>query len=1339
MPLKVSRVADTAWGAAVGLFVLVSVGLFGPAIRPGGVLSSPSADPLRTRADYPQVVREALTGEWCGELLGQGYGARPLFPSTLLALFLPPSMAYPAGYVTATWLLMLAMAYFLRGLGLRVWTSWLAGLTFAFSAPIFSAISSGNQFFFDTMPLAIFGLASWDRGLRRHSIFFFAWAGFLVGLGYKGYSALLEVFGLFGLVYSLFVCIRMWPQDTAARGKGLSFVFGGCLVGSACFALTALPGRTPLSHPSDHREDAHSYPSRTHDARLMLRSIPPEDMLECLLPGLLGIRSEHSQAPYWGRRGRHAGGEQQRPEFHDRRQESLYLGGVPLCMAVYALWLALGGWRHERRKHRQATEVSRRGNDVPAGENSLERFTSWRSASRIDILFWWTVLIISLLLALGSYGPFYGHNAALSHLLGFRHPHLFLYVAELCVTVLFAFGLEGFDRSVELFTKTGGLRKSKTRAPKPLLDLLAAHFRFGLVFGAVAVFLCLGRVMAILCRGFLHARWQTLGPTFATSSQTLLHQFVGSFRYAGCLVGCVATAFLVVRFFPTRKALIPCLNVFLGLLVAMDLVLVGRPYVWTGRANLPSPPNPIAEEIVKDGRCRVWCLFDTQGLSPYGSFCASLLRHGVELLPYNRHMGWPEEYRAYFGLLSRTAGRLWSLTNTRFIIGPVSALNTLATQPEFERLIRFDIQQDHVSYSANGKYLLLRFKGGLPRMALYHAWEVVPLQQAWNRLAQPNWDPNKSLLVSEVQPRPLHRFRWDLMTVEEAVRWLPIRGWNPAGMLQTYDPALFSRVSARPPAPVPEVTYRSNRIVVDVEGEEEGVLLLNDKYDPRWEARVDGKKKPLLRCNAMMRGVVVPAGRHRVEFVYRPEAGWFFVRLILFAILLTRTCLRFLLGKSRRKEADTRMAGKGAADRPEDSHPHGSTPSSEHAYPATAEWLRSVTSRVVSRVARAWTPRVAVGLTAYVIFFVLVFLSSRNTSNHPTDPFSERNTLRTATLILRGQQRWGITEDTHYPNGPAYVLLPFMPFVKDLDTLRVFPRLTAAAGVAALFTFFLLQAKGKLAGAITLSAFAGLCWQPGLANWWGALQQHSYQMNAVFIIFLCGFAFQHVGIPFTLMGFLVGWIGYDGIPVQLGAMFLSRYVLHSRRLEWVPSVKRAFWEALAGVAGVALAIVVHLAQNALYFNSVRQAWKDLAGAAEARCALGQIANLDPEYVQTLKNANNNQPFPDRHLCVLAHWNVFHKPFYSRPFLLNATLLVSVTLGVMAVWQRRTRGVAFLRDLAFVTLCAALASCAWFILMPYHGWFHFHFLPRLFFVAYLNVFAFLILAASLPLTESHPIQ
>jgi len=61
---------------------------------------------------------------------------------------------------------------------------------------------------------------------------------------------------------------------------------------------------------------------------------------------------------------------------------------------------------------------------------------------------------------------------------------------------------------------------------------------------------------------------------------------------------------------------------------------------------------------------------------------------------------------------------------------------------------------------------------------------------------------------------------------------------------------------------------------LEVEAPRQALLVLNDSYFPGWHARLDGTAVQVLRVNALVRGVLVPAGRHHVDFSYRPRSFW---------------------------------------------------------------------------------------------------------------------------------------------------------------------------------------------------------------------------------------------------------------------------------------------------------------------------------------------------------------------------------------------------------------------------------------------------------------------------------
>jgi len=47
---------------------------------------------------------------------------------------------------------------------------------------------------------------------------------------------------------------------------------------------------------------------------------------------------------------------------------------------------------------------------------------------------------------------------------------------------------------------------------------------------------------------------------------------------------------------------------------------------------------------------------------------------------------------------------------------------------------------------------------------------------------------------------------------------------------------------------------------------------LADLYFPGWTARVDGRPVPILRADFAFRALLLPAGRHRVEWSYESRA-----------------------------------------------------------------------------------------------------------------------------------------------------------------------------------------------------------------------------------------------------------------------------------------------------------------------------------------------------------------------------------------------------------------------------------------------------------------------------------
>ena len=71
----------------------------------------------------------------------------------------------------------------------------------------------------------------------------------------------------------------------------------------------------------------------------------------------------------------------------------------------------------------------------------------------------------------------------------------------------------------------------------------------------------------------------------------------------------------------------------------------------------------------------------------------------------------------------------------------------------------------------------------------------------------------------------------------------------------------------------PRITrYESQRVEIDVDLKEAGLVILADLYYPGWRLRIDGVDAPIYRANRLMRGAAVRAGRHHLVYTYEPRS-----------------------------------------------------------------------------------------------------------------------------------------------------------------------------------------------------------------------------------------------------------------------------------------------------------------------------------------------------------------------------------------------------------------------------------------------------------------------------------
>ncbi len=72
-----------------------------------------------------------------------------------------------------------------------------------------------------------------------------------------------------------------------------------------------------------------------------------------------------------------------------------------------------------------------------------------------------------------------------------------------------------------------------------------------------------------------------------------------------------------------------------------------------------------------------------------------------------------------------------------------------------------------------------------------------------------------------------------------------------------------------------------NKISFDTKTSKDALLFLSESYNPGWTALIDGKETKISRGNYLFQAIILPAGGHKVEFIYNPKSfkigEWIFV------------------------------------------------------------------------------------------------------------------------------------------------------------------------------------------------------------------------------------------------------------------------------------------------------------------------------------------------------------------------------------------------------------------------------------------------------------------------------
>ena len=163
---------------------------------------------------------------------------------------------------------------------------------------------------------------------------------------------------------------------------------------------------------------------------------------------------------------------------------------------------------------------------------------------------------------------------------------------------------------------------------------------------------------------------------------------------------------------------------------------------------------------------------------------------------------------------------------------------------------------------------------------------------------------------------------WEIPTA------LPMAYWMDRAEVASDADAALERVAAIAPAPVvvleasagvegvegtgayaaaEKVTRRAEGLTVEVEAPAAGFVVVNEAWYPGWEAWVDGRVERIVRANALVMAVRVPAGAHRIEMAFRPWQPRVFEPLAVAA--MTAVAVMGVRRRRRTKAVPSAMLG----------------------------------------------------------------------------------------------------------------------------------------------------------------------------------------------------------------------------------------------------------------------------------------------------------------------------------------------------------------------------------------------------------------------------------------------
>lgn len=681
----------------IGVFAACALFVFWQALPKFTALVSPDAGPFFPYAHRTSLIERYLTG-------------LAFTPHVLYWLLFPSLYAHELTYILDSLVLALAGVYYLRGRRAHPAAMWFGGLALGLCGYTFTLFAAGHRGYFHMFACAVWAFGLLARCFETKRLFHFAGLGLIFAWGAACQPDVLMVVGAVAACYALWLTVGVkpetgnWRREVVRRvagvwprfGVSLAFLFvAGFGSLQSTMTVTMASRDAQIKGVAETERKVTSAPQAAPSEQERLErwrfatgwSLPPEDMLEFVAPGVFGDESMQMPYPYWGRLGRPADELFQKGRMMPNyRGHTVYLGVISVIFALFGVTVWFAG-----RKGAKGVSPVQGGCDYS------------------DVPFWCAVWAVCLILAMGRYTPVYRLFYALPYMDYIRAPVKFHHLVELAAAMLAGFGMDAFVRA------RAGLRR-----------------RLAWLAGGLAVALLLGAGLMLANKPGIVSHIASLG--LGPVSQALGGYAVQSLMRSTCLAALVAGLAWWASRPVSERFLVRAACLVLAAL-ALEQAAVAKRYVRVINVAPFYEANAVVSAIKRDARDRFVNVVNyvTPNAWAQDWFSTALAMNGIRNIAPGAGERETPLGKLFTGLQADPL-RLWRLCGVEYVVIPRKGSEALVRSGVLQPVMDFELGPGVVRQVAPGEKSLLlarvRDVRGLPRLVTGWTGGVAADQQA---------------------------------------------------------------------------------------------------------------------------------------------------------------------------------------------------------------------------------------------------------------------------------------------------------------------------------------------------------------------------------------------------------------------------------------------------------------------------------------------------------------------------------------------------------------------------------------------------------------------------------